>query len=209
MPVKLLNQDAHLLFDTGGAVRSLTYDAAQRLGLKTHTGTIKLRNLKGKTSQLSTTVPSIIFGDAEVKDITFLILPKGQNAERVITRETYESVKQTLGDKFEDKATREAALKAAAVDAYDGVLALDLFEAVDYDLDFANKKLTLFSDKHCPGKVLYWPADVIAEVPFEFVGEHITFPVTLDGVTLRAVLDTGASASNVNLTLPKAICTWI
>ncbi len=37
-----------------------------------------------------------------------------------------------------------------------GSLALSMFSDVDLDLDFGAKKLRVYSQKHCPGEVVYW-----------------------------------------------------
>ncbi len=49
------------------------------------------------------------------------------------------------------------------------------------------------------GKVVYWPADVMASVPMRIVGGHYLINVTLDGQHLVALLDTGADRSAMGL----------
>lgn len=81
-----------------------------------------------------------------------------------------------------------------------GILAPNLLHAYDLDMDFGGRKVALLSQDHCPGKVVYWPADAVAVVPFRLDnGNHIIVQVTLDGVRLEALLDTGASDSVLNL----------
>lgn len=71
---------------------------------------------------------------------------------------------------------------------------------VDVDLDFAGKKLSLFSPDHCDGQVVYWPAAAVATVPMRLAGlGHIIIPVTLDGKQMDALVDTGASNTFLNL----------
>src|SRR5207244_2627656 len=63
-----------------------------------------------------------------------------------------------------------------------GVLAPDILLNYDVDIDFGADKLNLLSPKHCPGKVIYWPALTIAVVPMNVVTSgHIVIPVKLDG----------------------------
>lgn len=85
-----------------------------------------------------------------------------------------------------------------------GLLAPNLLRAYDLDLDFGGRKLSLISQKHCDGKVIYWPANGVAVVPISVNSEgHILVPVELDGHPLTAMLDTGASTSVLNLGTAK------
>ena len=81
----------------------------------------------------------------------------------------------------------------------DGVLAGDLLQLFDVEFDFAKGKLNLFSQNHCPGKVVYWTQTGYAEIPFRFASGpiqttgHINFDMTLDGHELETDFDTGSS----------------
>lgn len=88
---------------------------------------------------------------------------------------------------------------------YDGLLATDLFVDADLDMDFGARRLTAFSTDHCEGRVVYWPADAIAIVPISVKDNLITFPVTVDGHTLTAVMDTGAQYSVMNMALGRRL----
>jgi predicted aspartyl protease len=83
-----------------------------------------------------------------------------------------------------------------------GVLAPN--PTLDLDLDFAGKRLRFVSPDHCPGHVVYWPAEAAAAVPMRIaqIG-HIVVPVTLDGKRMDAVLDTGAVRTALNLGAAK------
>jgi predicted aspartyl protease len=81
-----------------------------------------------------------------------------------------------------------------------GLLGADLLRHYDIELDFANRKLNLFLQDHCPGKVIYWPASTVAVVPVHIAESgHIIVPVQLDGQSVDAVLDTGAGYSILDL----------
>lgn len=89
---------------------------------------------------------------------------------------------------------------ASDVDDAAGILAPNLLRTYDLDLDFGGHKVNLISQRHCEGKVVYWPADAVAVVPVRVNAEgHILVPVELDGHKLTALLDTGASVSVLNL----------
>lgn len=85
----------------------------------------------------------------------------------------------------------------------DGLIGADFLRQFDVDFDFAQAKMNLFRPHRCAGRAVYWTQDAaaIATVPFEATSEdrHIVFPVTLDGQTIEATLDTGASMSTMNL----------
>ncbi|MEI9991265.1 MAG: pepsin/retropepsin-like aspartic protease family protein [Rhizomicrobium sp.] len=74
-----------------------------------------------------------------------------------------------------------------------GILGPDLFKHYELDIDFGANKLSVFSQDHCEGKVIYWPATAVAVVPMRVYGSgHIIVPVQLDGKEVLATLDTGA-----------------
>ena len=93
--------------------------------------------------------------------------------------------------------------KAASQDGVDGTLAPDVLSHFDVEIDATHKKLNLFSQDHCPGKVVYWTRDGYADLPFNLSGSaadivrnnHIDLTMQLDGHDLRAVLDTGSEYS--------------
>ncbi len=85
-----------------------------------------------------------------------------------------------------------------------GVLAPNLLRSYDLDLDFGGGKLNLISQKHCEGKVIYWPASAVAIVPMRVNQDgHAWVPVELDGHRLSAMLDTGSTTSILNLGTAK------
>jgi predicted aspartyl protease len=78
-------------------------------------------------------------------------------------------------------------------DNFDGVLSPDLLQVFDVDIDFAARKLNLFSPEHCEGKVVYW-AHAYSEATFKLTdGYHITFEAALDDHEMSAILDTGST----------------
>lgn len=86
-----------------------------------------------------------------------------------------------------------------------GILAPNLLSSYDVDLDFGGRKFNLLSQNHCEGKVVYWPAEAVAVVPFAINSDnHIIIPVSVDGHTFSAVLDTGATNTVLNLEIAKS-----
>jgi len=104
---------------------------------------------------------------------------------------------------------------------FDGLLAGDILEGYDVELNFATRKVNLFSPDHCEGKVIYWPATALAVVPFTMArpargnpnepssinllpDTHIRVAVTLDGKTFSAIVDTGASVTTMSAAAAKS-----
>ena len=84
-----------------------------------------------------------------------------------------------------------------------GLLAPDILKHYDVSIDFGASTLSLLSQDHCPGKVIYWQASAVAVVPMVLLASaHIVVPVKLDGQPITAIVDTGAT--NTTLKLPTA-----
>jgi predicted aspartyl protease len=81
----------------------------------------------------------------------------------------------------------------------DGILALDMLNHFDVEMDFAGQKLNYFLPDHCPGKVIYWPHGDVAQVSITLADQRwIKVPVKLDGQSFMAVIDTGASRTIIS-----------
>jgi predicted aspartyl protease len=82
-----------------------------------------------------------------------------------------------------------------------GSIAPDILHQFDVDLDFGGKKLNLFSQDHCPGKVVYWTDQGDSKLPFT-VDEvnHIAVRATLDGHSVDVSVDTGSTVSIMTMT---------
>lgn len=77
----------------------------------------------------------------------------------------------------------------------DGLLGRDFLSAFDVELDLTARTLTLFDVAGCIGQFLPWQTRY-AEVPVQVaLGSAFVVPVRIDGVALRALLDTGANNS--------------
>ncbi len=86
-----------------------------------------------------------------------------------------------------------------------GVLGSDFLANFDLDFDFGGRKLNLFSQDHCEGKVVYW-SGAYAEIPFEIdESRHIRLVVTLDGKDLQGILDTGDSQSTLAMSAARTL----
>jgi len=79
----------------------------------------------------------------------------------------------------------------------DGLLGRDFLSLFDLDIDVPGRRITLYQVQDCSGRFLPWQENYTA-VPVTFPAENaLVVPVTLDGTPMRALLDTGATASMV------------
>jgi predicted aspartyl protease len=78
-----------------------------------------------------------------------------------------------------------------------GIIGPNILRHYDADFDFGANKFNLMSQDHCPGRVIYWPAAGVAVVPITVAKEegHVVVPVTVDGVKLNGLIDTGSSGT--------------
>lgn len=83
----------------------------------------------------------------------------------------------------------------------DGLIGANILGMYDVDFDFAKATMRLFQPHRCPGQVVYWTQDenLIAKLPIEWHGGHIRIPVEIQGQTIKAVVDTGANATVMDL----------
>lgn len=87
-----------------------------------------------------------------------------------------------------------------AMTDFDGTLAPDMLKHYDVDLDFAHGKMNLFSQDHCPGKVVYWTSGDYVTIPMTMDSSgHIRVPVTVDGKSIMAIVDSGAVSSIMSM----------
>jgi Aspartyl protease len=95
----------------------------------------------------------------------------------------------------QDATLRVAMLPRSAVGGQrvDGLLGRDFLSAFDLALDFPGKTLTLYEVRDCAGRFLPWTEPYLS-VPVESPALSVLIvPVEVDGVPLRALLDSGAS----------------
>ena len=81
---------------------------------------------------------------------------------------------------------------------FDGVLGTNMMQRYDIDLDFAHRQLNYFSTEACKGAGVYWSPGQISSVDFVTYSGIVYVPVTLDGHTIIALLDTSANRTFLN-----------
>lgn len=81
-----------------------------------------------------------------------------------------------------------------------GSLGDDVLSNFDIELDFAAKKMNLFSQHHCPGQAAYWAPSAEA-VPLSYVYGSFRAQVTIDGKPFDMFFDTSSAESRIDLRL--------
>jgi predicted aspartyl protease len=164
-----------LLVDTGDSFSLINKNIVDELKLPTRPSRVQLVNVAGQRTTQEVRLPSITLGRIKQEGVYFIV-NAGTNP---------------VGGR---------------PDAFDGILGADFLLNVDVDLDYGARKLNLISPNHCEGKVVYWQAPAVAVVPIRVDTQgKITFPLTLDGHTIRAILDTGATNTALNLDVAKRV----
>lgn len=87
-----------------------------------------------------------------------------------------------------------------------GNIAANLLRAFDLEIDPAGRRISLFSQDHCKGKVFHWPHKEEIAVPLDIdrLGD-LTIPVGIDGKGVWAAIDTGSAASLLGLDAAKRL----
>ena len=165
VPVEVNGITGHFVLDTGSAMTVVTPDAVARFHLALDEWT-------------STTMSGV--GGVE----------RRRNADPMSLR--MGGVPLYRKSLVRDSTLRVAPLPPAAAD---GLLGRDFLSVYDVELDPATNTVTLYEVTGCVHHFIPWPEgydSVAVEIPAE---NALIIPVMLDGVNLRALLDTGASSS--------------
>jgi predicted aspartyl protease len=169
------NKPVSLLVDTGDSFSLINKNIVDELKLPTRPSRVQLVDVAGQKTTQEVRLPSITLGRVRQENVYFIV-NGGTNP---------------IGGR---------------PDAFDGILGADFLLNVDVDLDYGAGKLNLISPQHCEGKVVYWQAPVVAVVPMRVDTQgKITFPLTLDGHTIKAILDTGATNTALNLDVARRV----
>jgi len=168
VPVEVNGITATFILDTGAQRSLVTPAAVDRLGL-------------ARDAWVGTTMRGI--GGAESRP----------NANpRTLTLGGVRMVRRTLNH---DTSFTVGVLPGSRPGLIDGLLGRDFLSLFDLDIDVPNRRLTLFDVHDCAGRFLSWKGDYTAVPVTTPTEQAIVVPVLVDGKPLRALLDTGASAS--------------
>jgi hypothetical protein len=86
-----------------------------------------------------------------------------------------------------------------------GAIGMDFFAHRDFELDFKNRRLTLYSQDHCPGHVVYWTNDyAFAPLRRAPLG-NFHFPMELEGKKIETTLATGNAFTTLTTDVTKRL----
>jgi predicted aspartyl protease len=165
----------HFLFDTGGSLTSIARAAAQDLQLQIH-GNDNIR----------------------IRDLS-------ANLSKFEALVPHFEIGQMHGDAVNFPLSPEAK-DAPDAKTRDGLYALDYLQHYDVDMDFgASDILNVYSQDHCPGRVLPGTVEPVTVVPMTQHGLQIIIPVMLDGHNVQALIDTGAANTFLPIAMEKQL----
>jgi len=86
-----------------------------------------------------------------------------------------------------------------------GILGLNAFSTVDFELDFVDHKLNLYSQDHCPGQVVFW-SDTYSSAPLTRgpLG-NIYFPIELEGKKIEATFSTTFAGNSLTTDVTRSL----
>jgi hypothetical protein len=177
IPVMIENEPARMALNLQSAITGIWQPAAGEIGLvlKNLPANSKLYFGQTRLSQY-TTVTDLTIGSLHLKGLHVLIAPD--------TRHSF-----------------QAADSAPIV----GIAGMDFFAHVDFELDFGNKKLNLYSQDHCNQPPVYW-TDTFASTPIKrgALG-NAYFPMELEGKLIAAALDPDRSGISLTTDVTKRL----
>jgi hypothetical protein len=173
VPVSLQGQKKYMLLDTGGALDQISPQTAAALNLKSYR-TPTLRSYDLGGNYVD---QATVVPDFSIGNLV------GHNVNFVVGPDRRFANQPNIA----------------------GVLGPGILRFYDVAVDFGARTLALISPDHCEGKVIYWPAQKVAVIPIEVLraSGHIIMPVTLNGRSVTAMLDTGADTTVLSLTAAR------
>jgi clan AA aspartic protease (TIGR02281 family) len=154
-----------LLLDTGAEGTVLTPTAAGRIGAQ--------RPLVEFQRQLQSLAGSLATSEVELRSFT------------------------VGGVAIPWRRVRVAPVNVSAIFAgpLDGVVGADTLSSFDVDLDLPHYRMILYQRQTCPNAKPAWTEPYTRITAGRSKGDHLFFPVQLDGRTIDAFIDTGAQAT--------------
>ena len=186
VPVTINGTPRQFLLDLGTKPTKISQAAVTDLGLPEATRATETIDTTQTRSDLN-------FGSASVQ-ATVRQAGGGANAEAFGARVRLGSF--TIGDATAKNMVLSIARDSElAKDApYDGLLSNDFFRQYDVEIDFGTNRMTWLTPTQCtdPLQVAYWTNDGVAMVPMIVEGGQLKVPVTIEGHSIVAVIDTSS-----------------
>jgi hypothetical protein len=179
VPVTIGGERHYFSLGTASPISTVTPALVQHLALiREHFG-VTMIDTAGRDTNSTATVPQFALGGLTATSQRFLI-------------------------EADTQATTEPIAAADAITSGEqrrvGTLGADFLRAYDVDLDFGARKMRLIAKDHCDGQILFWKSELMAKLPIMVTDENkITFPMTLDGHELQAVLSSNTPNTAISL----------
>lgn len=164
-----------LLLDTGAETTILTPAAAQRIGAQRPRIEFQ-RQMRGIGGSLQT-------GEVELRSFTLGAVAIPWRRVRVAQINT--------GNVFSGPL--------------DGVLGADTLSSFDVDLDLPGHRMVLYAKQTCPNAAPAWTGPFTRIDTGRSLGDHLFFPVLLDGRRLDAFIDTGSQLTVLSTKAASAL----
>jgi predicted aspartyl protease len=87
----------------------------------------------------------------------------------------------------------------------DGVLGADTLSSFDIELDVPRHRLVFYTKQTCPAAAPAWTEPFLRIAAGRSLGNHLFFPVQLDGHRLDAFIDTGAQLSALSTRAARSL----
>jgi hypothetical protein len=87
----------------------------------------------------------------------------------------------------------------------DGLLGSDILLAFDLDIDVPGRSLTLYRPRQCPDVQPPWSEPFARVAGVRALRDRLLIPLELDGVSGMGILDTGAQATTIGVSMAKRL----
>jgi tetratricopeptide (TPR) repeat protein/predicted aspartyl protease len=169
--VKLDGTEAHMLMDTGSFFSFVTPETASRAGLNVGFAPegLRVQGVGGEARPEKATVQDFTVGQQTLHRVDLLV----------------------YGDRF-------------AANGVDGILGQNFLRLANVEIDLANGIARLIKTTGCEhANLAYWagakPVSVLDILATDLGAPHIVAPAQVNGIDIRVMFDTGASASHLSL----------
>lgn len=102
-------------------------------------------------------------------------------------------------------AVAPATLPSVFFGPLDGLLGADVLSFFDVDIDLPRHRMILHEQPSCPFAAPDWAEPFVAIDTGRSAGEHLFFPVHLDGRAIVAIIDTGAKITTLSTKIAMAL----
>lgn len=179
VPMTIGDSQVRMMLNIQSGISVIWDTAVQQRGLKTRSLTNKEVYFGKSHITQYTEIPSLSVGQLKINDALFLIADA-----------------RTSWDSRSDPVPIV------------GAIGMNFFSRLDFEVDFKNHQLNLYSQEHCPDSAVYW-ADTYTSVPLHRgrLG-NAYFPMELDGQKIQATFATGHSHTSLTTDVTKRLYGW-